>query len=185
MVTKSSRIAAVLAGLSLAGLAHAHAVINETDLPAGTLQFITIRITHACSGSPTTAVRVLIPEDVMRVTAGYLPGWTVERKMRKLDKPYRNEVGGMVTDTVAEVIWKGGPVPDGLFAEFKMRVMLPATPGKTLYFKTIQNCQKGELRWIEVPKSGEPDFDFSDRNNPVAKVKEPSPFVKLVAPPAR
>jgi uncharacterized protein YcnI len=186
MSTRSSRIATLLAGLAFTGLAHGHAVVNETNLPAGTLQFITIRITHACSGSPTTSLRVLIPDDVTRVTAGYIPGWTVERRMRKLDKPYQAEGGVTVTDTVAELIWKGGPpVPDGLFAEFKLRAMLPATPGRTLYFKTIQNCQKGEIRWIEVPKSGEADFNFSDPKNPVTKSKEPSPFVKLVAPPAR
>jgi len=127
---------------------------------------------------------VLIPDNVTRVTAGYLPGWTVERKLRKLDQPYPSEGGVMISETVSEITWKGGPVPDGLFAEFKLRVMLPATPGKTLYFKTIQGCQKGELRWIEVPKSGEPDFNFSDPTNPVMKTREPSPFVKLVERPA-
>ncbi len=172
--------AAVLASLLAAGSAQGHAVVNETNLPAGTLQFVTIRITHACGSSPTTGIRVLVPPDVSRVTVGYLPGWTVERKMRKLDKPYPNEVGGMVTETVAEVTWSGGPVPDGLFAEFKLRAMMPDAPGRTLYFKTIQLCEEGELRWIEVPKSGEPDFDFSDPKNPVMKVKEPAPFVKLV-----
>ena len=75
-------------------------------------------------------------------------------------------------------------MPDGLFVEFKLRAMLPDTPGKTLYFKTIQVCEQGDLRWIEVPKAGEPDFDFSDPKNPVMKVKEPSPFVKLVPRPA-
>lgn len=184
MISSTYRSRICLAALLWASMAPAHTVISEVGLPAGTLQFVTFRIAHACGESPTTSLRVLIPDNVMRVTAGYVPGWQVDVKLRKLDTPYKSDDGTVVAETVAEITWTGGPVPKGLFAEFKLQVFLPNTPGKTLYFKTIQKCEKGELRWIEVPKAGEADYNFDDPTNPVHKAKEPSPFLKLLAPPS-
>ena len=31
---------------------------------------------------------------------------------------------------------------------------MPNTPGKTVYFPTVQRCTKGVIRWIEIPKQG-------------------------------
>ena len=164
-----------------AGLAHT--VITETSLPAGTVQFVTFLIAHGCGSSPTTGLRILIPNNVMRVTAGYMPGWRVERKVRKLDAPYKMEDGTVISETVSEIAWIGGAVPDGLFAEFRLRVSLPNTPGKTLYFKAIQKCEQGEVRWIETPRSGQADYDFGDPRNAVHEAKDPAPFLKLSLPP--
>lgn len=38
-----------------------------------------------------------------------------------------------------------------------------------------RGCEKGEIRWIEVAKPGDPPMS----------VKEPAPFIKLIAPAAR
>ena len=32
---------------------------------------------------------------------------------------------------------------------------MPNTPGKTIYFPTVQRCAKGVTRWIQIPKSGQ------------------------------
>ena len=37
---------------------------------------------------------------------------------------------------------------------------MPNTPGKTLYFKTIQRCAKGVNRWIEIPVKGQEEPEF-------------------------
>jgi uncharacterized protein YcnI len=90
--------------------------------------------------------------------------------MRKLPEPYANEVGQMVTETVDEIVWKGGELPDGYYGEFQLRVLMPDAPGTTLWFKTIQNCPDGSIRWIEVPAAGQNPYELP----------EPAPFVKLL-----
>lgn len=172
------RSAALVVAALVAIPCHAHTVINERELPPGS-QNITLRVTHACPGSATTSVRMRIPEGVTRVFPFYMAGWAIKTTPRKLAVPFKTEHGTQVTETVDEVTWTGGPVPDGLFAEFRVKVELPDTPGKTLYFKVIQVCEKGELRWIETPAQGEKDFDYVP-GNPVAKYREPAAFVRIV-----
>ena len=164
-------VAALLVASSVSG----HTVINEGEAVAGELTFITLRVTHGCGTSPTTSFRVQIPDGVTRVTVRYLSDWKITKTMRKLDTPFKNEDGTMVTETISEVTWSGGSLPDGYYGEFQLRAMMPKEPGKMLYFKSIQGCAKGEIRWIEVAKPGDPPMS----------VKEPAPFIKLIAPSAR
>lgn len=167
----------IVAGLLLSGLmlvsgtCQAHAVINEAEAPAGEFSFVTLRITHGCGTQPTTEVRMKIPDGVLRVSPRFEPGWVVEKRMRKLAEPYKNETGQLVTETVDEIIWKGGALPDGYYGEFQLRVLMPKSAGKTLWFKTIQNCAAGSIRWIEVPAGGQSPFSL----------EHPAPFIKLVA----
>ena len=46
---------------------------------------------------------------------------------------------------------------------------LPDKPGATLYFPTVQECQTGVHRWIEIPAAGQQWHDLA----------EPAPFVRL------
>ena len=45
---------------------------------------------------------------------------------------------------------------------------MPNTPGKTLWFPTVQRCVKGVHRWIAIPRKGQPEPE------------EPAPGVRLV-----
>jgi hypothetical protein len=152
--------------------AHGHAVINETSAVAGTFTFVTIRVTHGCGTQPTRELRVLIPDGVTRVSPRFDPAWKVEKRMRKLDAPYETETGLEITETVDQVIWSGGALPDGFYGEFQIRALMPDESGRTLWFKTVQICDDGEIRWIET--TSRPD------QNPY-ELKEPAPFLKLVA----
>jgi uncharacterized protein YcnI len=67
--------------------------------------------------------------------------------------------GNTVTRGVLEVTWTGGPLPNAYFDTFELRVGVPPTPGKTLYFKTVQRCVKGVERWIQIPVNGQPEPD--------------------------
>lgn len=183
MKSYRARILILAAGIALSIAAWGHAVIDEGTVTPGR-QFITVRITHGCGISATHTVRIQMPAGITRVYPFYVPGWTVKTKLRKLDQPFKGEDGVMVTDTVDQVDWTGGPIPDGLFAEFKFKVDIPSEPGRTLYFKTVQLCEKGEVRWIETPKPGEKDFNYSEPGNSILKHKEPAPFTKIVAGPA-
>lgn len=150
--------------------AWSHAVINEAEADAGGFAFITLRITHGCDAEPTTEVRVKIPEGVTRVSPRFESDWTAEKRMRKLTTPYENEVGQLVTETVDEIVWTGGSLPDGYYGEFQLRVLMPDAADETLWFKTIQNCANGTIRWIEVPAEGQSPYEL----------EHPAPFVKLI-----
>ena len=54
-----------------------------------------------------------------------------------------------------EVTWSGGRIADAWFDTFELRLGMPNTPGKTLWFPTVQRCVKGVHRWIEIPAEGE------------------------------
>ena len=53
-----------------------------------------------------------------------------------------------------EVTWKNGNLPDSLFEDFGLSVKLPDKPGETLWWKIVQECTKGEVAWVEIPKEG-------------------------------
>jgi len=154
--------------------ARSHAVINEGTAVAGSFSFITLRITHGCDTSPTNQIRMKIPDGVTRVSPRFMENWTVEKRMKTLDTPYKDEAGNLVTETVDEIVWSGGSLPDGYYGEFQVRAMMPDVPGEMLWFKTIQRCQEGTIRWIEVPtREGQSPYEF----------KEPSPFIRIVEKP--
>ena len=160
--------------LTAAPEARAHAVINEGTAVAGSFSFITLRITHGCGTSPTNQIRMKIPDGVIRVSPRFKENWTVEKRMKTLGTPYEDEMGNLVTETVDEIVWSGGSLPDGYYGEFQVRALMPDSPGETLWFKTIQNCQEGTIRWIEVPtREGQSPYEF----------KEPSPFIRIVEKP--
>ena len=75
--------------------------------------------------------------------------------------------GNTVTKGVLAVTWTGR-LPDAHFDTFTLRLGMPNTPGKMLYFPTVQRCTKGLYRWIQIPKAGQPEPD------------SPAPGVKLV-----
>ena len=85
-----------------------------------------------------------------------------------LPQPVKDFNGNTVTTGVLQVTWTGGPLPDAYFDTFELRLGMPNTPGKTLYFKTIQRCIKGVDRWIEIPVRGQDEPE------------DPAPGVALV-----
>jgi uncharacterized protein YcnI len=147
-------LSALLAGVALgAGAAQAHATIQPREALAGGYFQAAINITHGCDGSPTTVVRIKLPDGVISVKPQMKPGWTVEITKRKVTgEPVMH--GKSIIDTADEVVWRGGRLPDELFDSFGLLMKLPDTPGRTLYFPVVQECEKGELRWTEIPTGG-------------------------------
>jgi uncharacterized protein YcnI len=163
--------AAIAAGhLSFLGAAQAHVTANPNQALANSYFVVSLRVSHGCEGSATVAVRVKLPEGVSAVKPQMKPGWTIEIKMRKLDKPINAGHGQTITETVDEVAWRGGPLLDAHYDDFGLRVKLPATPGTAVHFPTVQECEKGVHRWIEIPAAGQKADDL----------KEPAPAVRLI-----
>ena len=130
------------------------------------------QVPHGCDGSATVAVRIKIPDGVTNVKAQMKPGWSVSIKNRKLDPPRQGDGGQVLTETLDEVDWRGGPLPDNLYDEFGLVMKLPAAAGATLYFPVVQECESGIHRWIDIPAAGQ---NWS-------AVREPAPFVTVTAP---
>lgn len=61
---------------------------------------------------------------------------------------------------VREVIWTGSKIPANEYDYFEIQVKLPDEAGRILYFKTIQICDEGDLRWIEIPEQGKTADDY-------------------------
>lgn len=150
--------------LSSTALAHVTANPDEATSP----YFRTaLRVGHGCEGSPTTTVRVQIPEGVDSARAEVIPGWDVEVIRTKLDEPIEQEEGEPITERVSEIVWSGGNLSDDNFEEFGLNVHIADDAPEVLWFPTIQECEKGEHRWIEIPESVE---EWGDKD-------EPAPYV--------
>jgi uncharacterized protein YcnI len=158
---------AVLIGLAFPALAHITAHPDSSD--AGSYFNTAFTVPHGCDGSATVALRIKIPDGVTAVKPQMKPGWNVTIKTRKLDPPLKAEHGRTISETVDEVEWRGGPLPDTLYETFGMVMKLPDVAGRTLYFPVVQECQQGTHRWIEIPAAGQRWNDL----------REPAPFVKL------
>jgi uncharacterized protein YcnI len=155
--------------LAPTGPLQAHAVLERGEAPADSYYKAVIGIGHGCEGSPTLRVRVRIPEGVVSVKPQPKAGWELSIRKDKLPKPLDAGHGRMITEEVAEVTWSGRLLHEN-FDEFVIQVKLPNSPGETLYFLTVQECEKGVHRWIEIPAAGKTRRDY----------KEPAPELKLL-----
>lgn len=156
--------------LTLAAGAFAHATLERTEAAADSYHKVVVRIGHGCEGSPTLKVRVRIPEGVTGAKPQPKPGWEVTIVKEKLKEPIVDRAHNRtITETVAEIAWTG-TLLDAHYEEFAMQVKLPDKPGAVLYWLTVQECEKGVHRWIEIPAPGKTARDY----------KEPAPALKLL-----
>jgi uncharacterized protein YcnI len=158
--------AAILIGLT--ALALAHVTVQPTAAGAGSYFEARFTVPHGCGGSPTVALRIKIPDGVTSVKPQMKPGWEVVTKTRSLDPAVRDH-GRTITETVDEVEWRGGKLPDSLYDTFGLVMKLPDNPDTTLYFPAVQECEQGIARWIGIPAAGQARGDL----------REPAPAVRL------
>jgi uncharacterized protein YcnI len=163
--------AAICLAFSHAASAHVTATVDNGA--AGSYFQTSFRVPHGCTGSPTIAIRIKIPDGVIAVKPQLKPGWALEIKRRALLQPVDAGHGVQIVDTVDEVIWRGGPLEDAYYDDFGVVMKLPEASGQTLWFPLVQECQQGVHRWIEIPADGQ---NWGD-------LREPAPFVKVRAAP--
>jgi len=165
------------AAVMVATAASAHIVLEKWEENAGYQSFMTLVVPHGCGASPTTEVRMKVPEGVSVIVPEPEQGWKLAVLRKKLDKPITGEGGRPISEVVDEIVWSDGNLPTDHLGRFDFLALMPNTPGKVLYFKTIQKCAEGETRWIDtVPE-----------NEPIWKVwakASPSPFVTIKQPAA-
>jgi uncharacterized protein YcnI len=155
----------------IAGPAAAHITLENRETPVGAGYKAVLRVPHGCEGTATTAIRVRIPEGVVRAKPMPKPGWTISTVTGKYAKTYEL-FHAKLSEGVTEIAWAGGKLPDAQYDEFVFQANLaddlPA--GKTIYFPVVQECEKGVHRWIEIPAEGKGPEDYP----------EPAPGLKLL-----
>jgi periplasmic copper chaperone A len=172
MKMKSSGLMAAV--LLIATPAHAHVTLEGRQAAIGTWYKAVFAVPHGCAGSATTKIRVQIPDGVIDVKPMPKPGWNVEVVKGKYAAPYDFH-GGKISEGAKEVVWSGGKLADDNYDEFVISTYLTATlkPDTVLYFPTVQECEQGVNRWIDIPADAEHTHD----------TKSPAPGVKLIAKP--
>jgi periplasmic copper chaperone A len=157
--------------LALAGTAGAHVTANPPEGPSDGFATVSFQVPHGCEGSPTTQVRIQIPPSVPSVTPSVHPLWNVATKEGKKDKVELH--GETITRGVSEVTYTAKqPLPDDRLDSFAVSLKLPAgKEGDSVYFPTIQKCEQGQTRWIQIPAEGES----------AEELEEPAPAVVLTA----
>lgn len=159
----------VLSLLVSASLAFAHAALEQREAKIGGAYKAVVKIGHGCEGSPTTSVRVDIPEGVIGVKPMPKPGWTITMQRGAYARAYKHYHGDL-SEGVRQITWTGGPLPDDYYDEFVVSAYIAGelTPGTTLYFPVTQTCEKGELAWTDIPAAGQ---DAHDLKSPAATLK--------------
>jgi uncharacterized protein YcnI len=151
-------------------LANAHATLEEQQAPVNSFYKAVIRIGHGCDGSPTTAIRVQVPEGMIAVKPMPKAGWNLETVKGDYAKAY-DYYGTEMTSGVKEVVWSGSSLPDEFYDEFVFRGRLTGfEPGTVVHFPIVQECEIGAHRWIEIPKPGEDPDSY----------EEPAPAITII-----
>ena len=75
------------------------------------------------------------------------------------------------------MVWSGGKLPDDYYDEFVISTFLTGVlkPDTVLYFPTVQECEQGVSRWIDIPEG--------DHAAHTHDSKWPAPGVKLISKP--
>lgn len=162
------------AGMALAASpAFAHVTLETAGAAVGATYKAVLRLSHGCGAEPTLRVRVRIPEGFVGVKPMPKAGWTLETTRAPYGQTYETP-HARLSEGVQEIVWSGGSLPSDWYDEFVFvgTVAANQTPGATLYFPTVQECEKGAERWTEVPA------DPAHAHH----LKGPAPGLKLLAP---
>ena len=159
-----------------ASAASAHVTLESRQATIGSGFKAVFAVPHGCAGSATTKIRVQIPEGVIAVKPMPKAGWNVEVIKGKYAAEYDYH-GAKYSEGVKEVVWSGGKLPDDYYDEFVISTFLTGAlkPDTMLYFPTVQECEQGVSRWIEIPAEGQADR--------MHERKSPAPGVRLISKP--
>jgi uncharacterized protein YcnI len=155
--------------LALAFPAAAHITLESKEAHAGARVKFILRVGHGCAGSPTTAVRVSIPEGISDAKPQPKPGWTLST----VTAEHTGSVGSTHGDhgpAVKEIVWSGGKLEDAHYDEFVFRAAVGKDATGEVYVPIVQECEAGVSRWIEVPAAGGSSDDL----------KYPAPSIKIL-----
>ncbi len=169
MRKRATHTALLTASLFALAPAFAHVTLDTDQAPARSYFKAVFRVPHGCAASPTIRLRIRMPDGVTAVKPQPKPGWKLDTTRISVAPGTGDGHGGTITETVSEVTWFDGRLPDQQFDEFAILMRLPDRAGETIYFPIIQECEKGISRWIEIPAAGKA----------APEGREPAPALRL------
>lgn len=147
---RSTIIAALAVGLVVAApaAAQAHVGVSPDTLGPEDSAVLTFSFTHGCDDSPTTALRITMPEGLTSVspTVDALWGVAVDRA--------DNGLVSAVTYTATT------PIPHDLRGAVTMAVRLGEDAPEQLAFPVEQQCETGATEWVEIAEDGQDPHDL-------------------------
>ncbi|PYI69739.1 nuclear export factor GLE1 [Arthrobacter livingstonensis] len=171
---KSTLAFGATAGLMALGLgaASAHVEATPTETAANAYSLLTFSVGHGCDGSPTTSLKITLPEELNDATPTVNPNWTISKTVEKLATPKTLATGSKISERTSAITYTAKTPLDAHQRDtFTLSVQLPATAGKTLYFPALQSCEKGQTDWKDVPAAGQSEDS----------VKAPAPSLTVTA----
>lgn len=154
-------VAALAAGLVIAApaAAQAHVGVSPDALGPEDSAVLTFSFTHGCEDSPTTALRITMPEGLASVSPTFDALWDVD--VERAD----NGLVSAVTYTATT------PIPHDLRGAVTMAVRLGEDAPDQLAFPVEQQCETGATEWVEIAEDGQDPHDL-DSPAPVVTVTD-------------
>lgn len=142
--------------LITATAASAHVEIEETEQSADSFAKLTFSVPHGCDESPTTKIRIKIPDSIPSATPTQNASWDLEIVKAATTEP---DAGSEEGDggPVSEVVYTAKtPLPLGVRDELVVQVRIPAEAAdSTIYFPVVQECVTGSTAWTMLPEPGQ------------------------------
>jgi uncharacterized protein YcnI len=159
---RAARLAAAIAGgallaVAVPSMASAHVTVSPDELIAGDHGVLTFAFSHGCENSPTTALRITMPEGLASVSPTLDGDWTIDVE--------RGDDGLVSAVTYTAL----SPVPTDLRGAVSMGVGLDEDTPDLLAFPVEQKCVDGTTEWTQIAENGE-DPHSLDAPAPVVTV---------------
>lgn len=141
------------------GLTPEEAVIGKSEI-------VSLYVGHDCGDDTvgTTNFTIALPKGLQNVKVEQTANWRVFIHKETVDPPA--DLGwGLVEEYVRAVTYIGF-LPDGFYQLFNLRIAMPMTPGKKLWFKGYQDChnQGVSVAWEQIPNSSNPFPEYPARS---------------------
>lgn len=158
--------AGVLGGAVLAlvipTMASAHVGVSPDELVAGDHGVLTFSFSHGCENSPTTALRITMPEGLASVAPTMDGDWNIQVERGN---------DGLVSEVIYTALT---PVSTDLRGAVSMSVGLDENTPESLAFPVVQECVVGATEWTQLAENGEDPHSLD----------APAPVVSVIEAPA-
>lgn len=139
--------------------ASAHVTVTPDEIAAGEHGVLTFAFSHGCESSPTTSLKITMPEGLASVAPTMDSDWSIDVE--------RGDDGLVSAVTYTAVT----PVPIDLRGAVSMSIGLDEDTPETLAFPVVQTCVEGSTEWTQLAEDGE-DPHSLDNPAPVVTVAE-------------
>lgn len=147
----------------VAGAAHAHSALDQSEAKSGSRYKAIVRITHGCDAKATTKVSIELPEGFLAAKPQAKAGWKIETVSGDYAKSYKLS-GKDVNTGVRKVVFSNGELPSNIYDEFVVVGHLANfDKDTTLAFPVTQECgNDASLAWTDVPQPGQNAHDLKN-----------------------